>query len=104
MVVGYTGMFPMMCYVFLRAEFSSRFQKAVERATPGATIIPIIISSDKTRLTQFKGKSAYPVYLTIGNILKALRKKLLLHPHLLVGYLLTDSLAAITNGDQRRLA
>ena len=28
----------------------------------------VIISSDKTQLTQFQSKSAYPIYLTIGNI------------------------------------
>ena len=40
----------------------------------GATLTPIIIATDKTQLTQFSGnKSAYPVYLTIGNIPKATR-------------------------------
>jgi len=39
----------------------------------GATLAPVIIATDKTQLTQFSGnKSAYPVYLTIGNIPKAL--------------------------------
>ncbi|KAG1891787.1 uncharacterized protein F5891DRAFT_950327, partial [Suillus fuscotomentosus] len=36
----------------------------------GATIILIIISSDKTQVTMFHNKTAYPVYLTIGNIPK----------------------------------
>ena len=36
----------------------------------------IIISTDKTQLTQFSGnRSAYPVYMTLGNIPKALRRK-----------------------------
>ena len=36
----------------------------------GATVAPIILSSDKTKLSQFRGdKSAWPVYLTIGNII-----------------------------------
>ena len=36
---------------------------------PGATVAPIIIATDKTQLTQFSGgKSAYPIYLTLGNI------------------------------------
>ena len=34
------------------------------------TIIPVIIFSDKTQLTTFHGKQAYPVYLTIGNLPK----------------------------------
>ncbi|KAJ7868925.1 hypothetical protein B0H14DRAFT_3582668 [Mycena olivaceomarginata] len=37
----------------------------------GATLAPVIIATDKTQLTQFSGgKSAYPVYLTLGNIPK----------------------------------
>ncbi|KAJ3744256.1 hypothetical protein DFH05DRAFT_1535542 [Lentinula detonsa] len=43
---------------------------------PGATISPIILSSDKTKLSQFKGdKTAWPVYLTIGNIAKDVRRQ-----------------------------
>ncbi|ESK83972.1 hypothetical protein Moror_7503 [Moniliophthora roreri MCA 2997] len=43
------------------------------RLPQSATIAPIIIATDKTQLTQFSGnKQAYPVYLTIGNIPKAL--------------------------------
>ncbi|KAJ6616995.1 hypothetical protein B0H10DRAFT_2164530 [Mycena sp. CBHHK59/15] len=49
--------------------------EAVERDHPGATIIPIIISSDKTQLTVFGNKTAYPVYMTIGNIPKEIRRK-----------------------------
>ncbi|KAE9390507.1 hypothetical protein BT96DRAFT_959767 [Gymnopus androsaceus JB14] len=37
---------------------------------------PVIIASDKTQLTNFSGgKAAYPVYLTIGNLPKAIRRK-----------------------------
>ncbi|KAG2355977.1 hypothetical protein BDR07DRAFT_1538284 [Suillus spraguei] len=37
----------------------------------GVTIVPVILASDKTCLSQFWGnKSAYPVYLSIGNIAK----------------------------------
>jgi hypothetical protein len=53
--------------------YSTSFQKAVETNTLGATIVPVLISSDKTQLTNFRGKMAYPVYLTIGNLLKELR-------------------------------
>ncbi|KAH9847581.1 hypothetical protein C2E23DRAFT_863227 [Lenzites betulinus] len=42
----------------------------MERRSPGATLIPIIISSDKTQLTLFGSKAAYPVYMTIGNLPK----------------------------------
>ncbi|KAG6809061.1 hypothetical protein H0H92_001751 [Tricholoma furcatifolium] len=42
----------------------------------GATIAPIILASDKTLLTNFQGnKSAWPVYLTLGNISKEKRRE-----------------------------
>ncbi|KAI0260618.1 hypothetical protein BC834DRAFT_925821 [Gloeopeniophorella convolvens] len=38
---------------------------------PGAVVAPVILSSDKTSLSQHSGdKEAWPVYLTIGNIAK----------------------------------
>ncbi|KAF8549636.1 hypothetical protein OG21DRAFT_1525665 [Imleria badia] len=37
----------------------------------GATVAPVILASDKTQLSRFKGdKVSWPVYLTIGNISK----------------------------------
>lgn len=54
----------------------------------GATIAPLILASDKTNLSQFHGdKSAWPVYLTIGNIEKATRRQPRKHAAILVGYL-----------------
>ena len=49
----------------------------LQRLLPdGATLSPVIISTDKTQLTQFSGnKSAYPVYLTLGNIPRSIRRK-----------------------------
>ncbi|KAF7306189.1 hypothetical protein MIND_00409200 [Mycena indigotica] len=40
-------------------------QRALEKLKPGATIIPIIISTDKTQKTMFRNKAAYPIYPTI---------------------------------------
>ena len=37
------------------------------------TINPVLISTDKTQLTQFSNRQAYPVYITIGNISRDLR-------------------------------
>ena len=54
----------------------------------GATIAPLILSSDKTQLTQFQGdKKAWPVYLTIGNLSKKVRRQPSTHGTILVGYL-----------------
>ncbi|KAH8100185.1 hypothetical protein BXZ70DRAFT_893418 [Cristinia sonorae] len=77
-------------------------QLAVEQKTPGATIIPIIISSDKTQLTLFRNKSAYPVYMTIGNIPKEIRKKPSRQAQILLAYLPTARLEQITNAASRR--
>ncbi|KAJ7753261.1 hypothetical protein B0H16DRAFT_1663010 [Mycena metata] len=69
-------------------------QKQVEKNNPGATIIPILLSSDKTQLTMFGNKSAYPVYMTIGNIPKEIR--------LLLAYLPTSRFGHIKNKAARR--
>ena len=57
----------------------------------------MIISSDKTQLTHFHDKQAYPVYLTIGNIPKDIRRKPSRHAQLLVTYLPTTKLGGIGN-------
>ena len=54
----------------------------------GACVAPVIISTDKTQLTQFsKGKLAYPVYLTLGNIPRAMRCKPSQSACILIAYL-----------------
>ncbi|KAF8873161.1 hypothetical protein BD779DRAFT_1452149, partial [Infundibulicybe gibba] len=54
----------------------------------GATIAPIILSSDKTQLSRFSGdKQAWPVYLSIGNISKSIRWKPSTRSTILLGYL-----------------
>ncbi|KAH8990406.1 hypothetical protein EDB86DRAFT_3235371 [Lactarius hatsudake] len=77
-------------------------QTSLEAHQPGATVIPVIISSDKTQLMLFRGKAAYPVYLTIGNVPKDIRRKPSRRAQMLIGYLPTACLEAIGNKSARR--
>ena len=67
-------------------------------------MIPVILSSDKTQLTLFRGKAAYPVYITIGNIPKEIWRKPSRHAHLLIGYIPVTKLGGITGKAARRRA
>ena len=86
-----------LCNVFITADIRLVIQKVLESKKPGATIIPIIISSHKTQVTLFCNKSAYPVYLTIGNIPKGIRRQLSCHSYILLGYIPTTRLEHVTN-------
>ena len=77
-------------------------QKALDQEKPGATIIPVIISTDKTQLTVFGNKTAYPVYLTIGNLPKDIRRKPSRRGQVLLAYIPSTRLEHITNKAARR--
>ncbi|THU84603.1 hypothetical protein K435DRAFT_623666, partial [Dendrothele bispora CBS 962.96] len=65
-------------------------------------IAPVIIATDKTALTNFSGgKSAYPVYLTIGNIPKAMRRKVSHQACVLLAYLPVDKVQKAENETDR---
>lgn len=70
-------------------------QTVVEKNTPGDTIIPIILSSDKTQVMIFGNKNAYPLYLIIRNLPKEICRKPLWHGQILVRYLPTTHLMHI---------
>ncbi|THU88727.1 hypothetical protein K435DRAFT_679303, partial [Dendrothele bispora CBS 962.96] len=67
-----------------------------ELRKPGSTIIPVIISSDQTQLTTFRNKNWYPVYVTIGNIPKEIRRKPSRQGQMLLGYLPIIKLSSLT--------
>ncbi|KAH8984959.1 hypothetical protein EDB86DRAFT_3066087 [Lactarius hatsudake] len=79
-------------------------QQSLELRKPGATVLPLVISSDKTQLTHFRLKSAYPVYLSIGNIPKDIRSKPTQQAQMLMGYIPATQLKQIANKDARSRA
>ncbi|KAN0131258.1 hypothetical protein V8E53_010962 [Lactarius tabidus] len=94
---------PEHCYMHT-GDWWWAVQTSLESQKPGTSVIPIILSSDKTQLTLFRSKAAYPVYLTIGNIPKSICRKPSRHARMLVGYIPTTKLEGMTNQAARCLA
>ncbi|KAF8247294.1 hypothetical protein K440DRAFT_650558 [Wilcoxina mikolae CBS 423.85] len=62
--------------------------KTQESLTDRSTVVPVILGSDKTMLSTLSGdKSAWPVYLSIGNLSKAKRRSVKLNGLILIGLL-----------------
>ncbi|KAJ8486966.1 hypothetical protein ONZ51_g4471 [Trametes cubensis] len=93
----------------IQADFKDGFvpiQTELEKLRPGATVVPILISSDKTQLTLIGNKTAYPVYMTLGNLPKSIRSKPSRRGQILLAYLPTTRLEHMksTAGRRRGLA
>jgi hypothetical protein len=68
-----------------------------EKLPPGSTVVSVILASDKTKLSVFSGdKSAWPVYLGIGNIAKSTQKQPSLQATSLLGYIPVAKLTCFT--------
>ncbi|KAI0083765.1 hypothetical protein BDY19DRAFT_899724 [Irpex rosettiformis] len=80
--------------------------KTQEKLPRGATIAPVILASDKTKLSSFRGdQTAWPVYLSIGNIAKATHRHVSARATVLLGYIPVSKLECFsTVNDARRLA
>ena len=64
---------------------------------------PVILASDKTELSQFKGdKVVWPVYRTIGNVSKHIHHQPMRHASILVGYLPVSKLETFKNNSVAR--
>ncbi|KAG1858327.1 hypothetical protein C8R48DRAFT_748782 [Suillus tomentosus] len=58
------------------------------RLPEGAVVAPVILASDKTSLSQFRGdQEVWPVYLTLGNISKEIWRQPSKHAAILIAYL-----------------
>ncbi|KAG8762506.1 hypothetical protein FRC12_008982 [Ceratobasidium sp. 428] len=67
------------------------------------TVVPLIIATDETTMANNpQGAKAHPVYLSIGNISKAARRRPTKRAMILVGYLPVDSFSGVTNVEDRK--
>ncbi|KAG8724800.1 hypothetical protein FRC09_013986 [Ceratobasidium sp. 395] len=74
-----------------------------DKLGPNATIASVLLATDETHLSLICGnRKAWPVYITIANIDKDVRKCTSERAMLLIGYIPAPDLAFITNPEERR--
>ncbi|KAG8734472.1 hypothetical protein FRC10_011708 [Ceratobasidium sp. 414] len=67
-----------------------------------ATIVPLIIASDRTRLsTMAGGQEAYPLYISVGNIQKSVRRRTTSKATALLAYLPVEEFENAVDADQK---
>ncbi|KZT53152.1 hypothetical protein CALCODRAFT_440526, partial [Calocera cornea HHB12733] len=75
-----------------------------EQLPDGATIAAVILASDKTQLSTFRGdKSAWPVYLSLANIHKGVCRKPTERAMVLLGYLPASKLQVELSDAERSI-
>ncbi|EKM50594.1 uncharacterized protein PHACADRAFT_71645, partial [Phanerochaete carnosa HHB-10118-sp] len=76
------------------------WEKIQECIPAGRVVALVILASDKTQLSVFSGdKNAWPVYLSIGNISKKLRRSPSSHAMILIGYLPVSKLECFSKNN-----
>ena len=67
----------------------------------GATLAPIILASNSTRLSVLGGdKTAWPVYLSLANVAKHVRRQVDKRAMLLLGYIPYTKLECFAPGER----
>ncbi|QRW03214.1 hypothetical protein RhiLY_02213 [Ceratobasidium sp. AG-Ba] len=67
-----------------------------------ATLVPLLVSFDRSELSVMSGgQTVYPVYLTLANIDKSVRRRLSSRATALLAYLPVDKFANVTNNKER---
>ncbi|KAF8248252.1 hypothetical protein K440DRAFT_549019, partial [Wilcoxina mikolae CBS 423.85] len=70
------------------ADWWWKIQASFPLLENGSTVVPVILGSDKTMLSTLSGdKSAWPVYLNIGNLSKAKQRSVKSNELILIGLL-----------------
>ncbi|ELU37615.1 hypothetical protein AG1IA_08355 [Rhizoctonia solani AG-1 IA] len=80
-----------------------RYRLKSDMQNKNGTVVPLIIASDKTTLTNNpRGDKAHPIYLLIGNISKAVRQKPTKRSMIIIGYLPVDSFDDVPDNSSRQ--